>query len=138
MLSPAQILTNRYQFERFCKKVIADERRDFDKEVLRRAKYECNFSDLPPVMTESFCTMEPYPGECYIFKANGYPVPIRSDRLIDVLLSFTADEYSILLLAYALKFTDKDIAAELSTSRSNIQRKRKMLFEILQRKMKED
>lgn len=138
MLTPAQKLKNQYEFEAFCKKVIADERKDFDKAVRRRAKRECNFSDLPPAMSEMFRAREPYPGECYIFKAKDQPIPIYSDRLAEALLSLTDDECSIVLLAYGLDFTDKDIAALIGVSRSTVQRRRDMLFTILKKKLKEE
>ena len=138
MLTPAQKLKNQYELEAFSKKVIADERRDFDKEVRRRAKKECNFSDLPPAMPESFRSREPYPGECYIFKAMDQAIPIYSDRLAEALLSLTADECSIVLLSYGLDFKDREIAALIGVPRSTVQRRRGILFEILQRKMKEE
>lgn len=138
MLTPAQKLKNQYEFEAFCKKVIAQERKDFDKSVERRAKRECNFSDLPPSLPESFRSREPYPGECYIFKVMNQPVPIYSDRLAEALLSFSADECSIVLLSYGMDFKDREIAALIGMSRSTVQRRRDMLFTILQKKMKEE
>ena len=138
MLTPAQKLENQYKFEAFCKKVMVGELRDFEKAIERRGKKECNFSDLPPYLPETFRSKEPYPGECYIFKAKGHQVPIYSDRLAEILLSFTADECSIVLLSYGLDFKDREIAALTGMSRSSIQRRRSTLFMILQQKMKEE
>lgn len=135
-LSPAQIRKNRYEFELFCKKVIRGERCDYFRKLMNRAEHEMSFSDLPTGTAERLRATDEIPGECYNFDVYGYKVPIRSDLLAEVLLSFTAEEYSILLLSYALEFSDKSISELLGKSRSGIQRQRSELYEILKEKMR--
>lgn len=138
MLTAKQKLKNQYQFETFCKDVIVKERKDFDKSVRNRSKKEFTFSELPSYVPETFRSKDLYPGECYIFVVKGIRVPIRNDRLADALFSFTAEECSILLLHYALEFTDEDIAAFFGRPRSTINYRKNQLFKILLQKMKEE
>ena len=126
----------RYQFESFCKKVIAHERCDYLRWKLRYVENETNFSDLPAAYLEGLNIPDGYPGEEYVFHVYGYQVPIRNEQLIDALLDIGSEERSILLLYYSLGLKDPEIAKLLHTSRSRIQRLRAKTFNELQKKMR--
>ena len=46
-LSPSQIKTVRHQFDCFCKKVLREECRDYERQLARKWEKETTFSDLP-------------------------------------------------------------------------------------------
>ena len=64
-------------------------------------------------------------------------VPIRNDRLAEILLALGDEGYSILLLYYSLQLRDREIASLLGLSRSKIQKDRKILFDELKKRMVE-
>lgn len=135
-LSLSQQVTIRYQFEFFCKKVIDGERCDYLRELARRTKREISFSELPEtwldhLMIESVC-----PVEQYRFNVCGYPIAIKSDRLAEALLDMGAETYSILLLAYCLEFSDREIGILLGQARSSVQRRRQQSLAELKSKLR--
>lgn len=126
----------RYQFEAFCKKVISGERCDYLRELMRRSEWESSFSDLPTAILDRLYTMDDDPAEQFTFRVYGHLIPIRNDRLVESLLDLGPEAYSILLLAYALQISDREIGDLLGVSRSKIQRDRQKLFVELSRRMR--
>lgn len=82
-------------------------------------------------MIESLC-----PVEQYRFNVCGYPVFIQSDRLAEALLDMGAETYSILLLAYCLEFSDREIGVLLGQARSSVQRRRQQSLAELKSKLR--
>ena len=124
----------RYQFEIFCMKVIDGERCDYLRKLMKKMGWESSFSDLPEAVLTSLCTFDSDPAEQYIF---GHRIPIRNDRLAEILLALGDEGYSILLLYYSLQLRDREIASLLGLSRSKIQKDRKILFDELKKRMVE-
>lgn len=135
-LSLSQQTTIRYQFEFFCKKVIDGERCDYLRELTRRAKREISFSEMPEAWQEHLIIEDLCPVEQYRFNVCGYPVSIRSDRLAEALLDLGAETYSILLLAYCLEFSDREIGVLLGQARSSVQRHRQQSLAELKSKLR--
>ncbi len=134
--SPSPKIRIQYQFEAFCKKVINGERCDYLRELLRRSEWESSFSDIPAAVLDRLYTLDDDPAEQYVFYVHGHPIPIRNDRLAESLLAFGTEGYSILLLAYSLELSDREIGELLGRSRSKIQRDRQRLFAELKKEMK--
>ena len=135
-LSLSQQTTIRYQFEFFCNKVIDGERCDYLRELTRRANREISFSDLSEAWLDHLMLGNLCPVEQYRFNVCGYPVSIQSDRLAEALLEMGAETYSILLLAYCLEFTDREIGILLGQARSSVQRHRKQSLAELKSKLR--
>lgn len=93
----------RYQFEIFCMKVIDGERCDYLRKLMKKMEWESSFSDLPETVLTSLCTFDSDPAEQYIFHVYGHQIPIRNDRLAEILLALGDEGYSILLLYYSLQ-----------------------------------
>ena len=113
----------RYQFEIFCMKVIDGERCDYLRKLMKKMEWESSFSDLPEAVLTNLCT--------------GHQIPIKNDRLAEILLALGDEGYSILLLYYSLQLKDREIASLLGLSRSKIQKDRKLLFNELKKRMVE-
>ena len=92
---------------------------------------------LPETVLTSLCTFDSDPAEQYIFHVYGHQIPIRNDRLAEILLALGDEGYSILLLYYSLQLKDREIASLLGLSRSKIQKDRKILFNELKKRMVE-
>lgn len=127
----------RYQFEIFCMKIIDGERCDYLRQLMRKMEWESSFSDLPEAVLTNLCTFDSDPAEQYIFHVYGHKIPIKNDRLAEILLALGDEGYSILLLYYSLQLKDREIASLLGLSRSKIQKDRKILFDELRKRMVE-
>ena len=57
--------------------------------------------------------------------------------LAESLLELGAEAYSILLLAYCLDLSDREIAGLLGTSRSTVQRRRQHFLDDIRKRMEE-
>lgn len=134
-LSPSQKTRVRYQFESFCKKVLRGERCDYYREQQRMSAREICFSDLPTSLLDRLCATDDYQTERYAFEVCGHRLVIRSDRLAESLLDLGAEAYSILLLAYCLDLSDREIASLLGTSRSTVQRRRQQFLNDIRKRM---
>lgn len=62
---------------------------------------------LPETVLTSLCTFDSNPAEQYIFHVYGHQIPIRNDRLAEILLALGDEGYSILLLYYSLQLKDR-------------------------------
>ena len=127
----------RYQFESFCMKVIDGERCDYFRQLMKKMEWESSFSDLSEAVLTNLCTFDSDPAEQYIFHVYGHQIPIKNDRLAEILLALGDEGYSILLLYYSLQLKDREIASLLGLSRSKIQKDRKVLFDELRKRMVE-
>lgn len=127
----------RYQFEIFCMKIIDGERCDYFRQLMKKMEWESSFSDLPEAVLTNLCTFDSNPAEQYIFHVYGHQIPIKNDRLAEILLALGDEGYSILLLYYSLQLKDREIASLLGLSRSKIQKDRKVLFDELRKRMVE-
>lgn len=74
---------------------------------MKKMGWESSFSDLPEAVLTSLCTFDSDPAEQYIFHVYGHRIPIRNDRLAEILLALGDEGYSILLLYYSLQLRDR-------------------------------
>ena len=77
----------RYQFESFCMKVIDGERCDYFRQLMKKMEWESSFSDLSEAVLTNLCTFDSDPAEQYIFHVYGHQIPIKNDRLAEILLA---------------------------------------------------
>lgn len=136
-LSPSRKTSIRYQFESFCKKVLRNERSDYDREQRRRAAREQLFSELPTALLDRLGASDDYQAESYVFEVFGHSVTIRSDRLGEALLDMGTQASDILLLAYCLELSDREIAEALGLTRSTVQRRRQQFLSTIKKRMEE-
>lgn len=136
-LSPSRKTSIRYQFESFCKKVLRNERSDYDREQCRRTAREQLFSELPAALLDRLGAMDDYHAESYVFEVFGHSVIIHSDRLGEALLDLGRSASDILLLAYCLELSDREIADALGLSRSTVQRRRHHSLSAIKKRMEE-
>ena len=133
-LTPSQKKTVRHQFDSFCRKVLREEARDYLRELMRRAAHEVPLSELSEEQMERLYALDEYPSEAIHFDVQGYDVAINNEKLADALTALPDDKRDIVLLAYFLDMTDREIADKLNMVRYTIQRKRvKSLKEMKQR-----
>lgn len=125
----------RYQFEKFSKLVISGERCDYMRKLSRSACREIPFSGLPAGVVANFPADDGDPAAQYIFRLYGHQISVKNDRLAESILDFGTNGH-IILLAYFVELSDREIAELIGSSRSKVQRDRKKLFLELEKRMK--
>ena len=123
-LSPSQIKTVRHQFDSFCKKVLREESRDYERQLAHILEREITFSDLSESILSRIGVMDEYPSDHTYFDVLDYRVAVRNDQLAKALASLPSKKRDVVLLAFFLDMNDAEIAEKFNVVRTTIQRRR--------------
>ena len=123
-LSPSQIKTVRHQFDCFCKKVLREESRDYERQLARRREKETIFSDLPDAVLSQMGEIDDYPSDHTYFDVLDYRIAVRNEQLAIALASLPSKKRDVVLLAFFLDMNDSEIAEKFNVVRTTIQRRR--------------
>ena len=99
-LSPSQIKTVRHQFDCFCKKVLREESRDYERQLARRREKETIFSDLPDAVLSQIGEIDDYPSDHTYFDVLDYRIAVRNEQLAKALASLPSKKRDVVLLAF--------------------------------------
>lgn len=136
-LSSSQKQTIQHQFDCICKRVLADEAKDYLKEICRRAAHETTFSELSEQEMNQLYTMDKYFSEDQFFNVLGYDVAIKDGLIAEALRLLPEQRRDIILLFYFLEMTDKEIGEVLNLVRSTVQYQRTRSLEQLKKLMED-
>lgn len=109
-LTPSQKKTVRHQFDSFCRKVLREEARDYERHIAWRSDHEVSLSELSEEQERQMYVLDKYPSEQTHFHVQGYDVAIENEDLANALTVLPDDKRDIVLLAYFLDMTDQEIA----------------------------
>lgn len=123
-LSPSQIKTVRHQFDSFCKKVLREESRDYERQLAHSLEREITFSDLSESILSQIGVMDEYPSDHTYFDVLDYRVAVRNNQLAKALASLPSKKRDVVLLAFFLDMNDAEIAEKFNVVRTTIQRRR--------------
>lgn len=123
-LSPSQIKTVRHQFDSFCKKVLREESRDYERQLAHSLEREITFSDLSESILSQISVMDEYPSDHTYFDVLDYRVAVRNNQLAKALASLPSKKRDVVLLAFFLDMNDAEIAEKFNVVRTTIQRRR--------------
>ena len=123
------------QFDAFCKKVIRNEARNYMKHIAWQSKHEVSLSELSGEQSNHIYILDQYPSDVTQFTVGEHRVAVHDDRLAQALGSLDGDKRDILLLAYFLDLSDKEIADKLNVARSTIQYKRTSSLKEMRQRM---
>ena len=123
-LSPSQIKTVRHQFDSFCKKVLREESRDYERQLAHSLEHEITFSDLSEAILSQIGVMDEYPSDHTYFDVLDYRVAVRNNQLAKALASLPSKKRDVVLLAFFLDMNDAEIAERFNVVRTTIQRRR--------------
>ena len=112
-LTPSQKKTVRHQFDSFCRKVLREEARDYERHIAWRSNHEVSLSQLSEEQERQMYVLDEYPSEQTHFHVQGYDVAIENEDLANALTVLPDDKRDIVLLAYFLDMTDQEIADKL-------------------------
>ena len=123
-LSSSQIKTVRHQFNSFCKKVLREESRDYERQLAHILEREITFSDLSESILSRIGVMDEYPSDHTYFDVLDYRVAVRNNQLAKALASLPSKKRDVVLLAFFLDMNDAEIAEKFNVVRTTIQRRR--------------
>ena len=123
-LSSSQIKTVRHQFDSFCKKVLREESRDYERQLAHILEREITFSDLSESILSRIGVMDEYPSDHTYFDVLDYRVAVRNNQLAKALASLPSKKRDVVLLAFFLDINDDEIAEKFNVVRTTIQRRR--------------
>ena len=72
-LTPSQKKTVRHQFDSFCRKVLREEARDYERHIAWRSDHEVSLSELSEEQERQMYVLDEYPSEQTHFHVRGYP-----------------------------------------------------------------
>ena len=133
-LTPSQKKTVRHQFDSFCRKVLREEARDYERHIAWRSNHEVSLSELSEERVRQMYVLDRYPSEQIHFHVQGYNVTIENENLANALMVLSGDKRDI-VLAYFLDMTDQEIADKLDMVRRTVQYKRAQSLKELKKEM---
>lgn len=134
-LTPSQKKTVRHQFDSFCRKVLREEARDYERHIAWRSNHEVSLSELSEEQERQMYVLDEYPSEQTHFHVRGYDVAIENENLANALTVLPDDKRDIVLLAFFLDMTDQEIADKLDMVRRTVQYKRAQSLKELKKEM---
>ena len=84
-LTPSQKKTVRHQFDSFCRKVLREEARDYERHIAWRSDHEVSLSELSEEQERQMYVLDEYPSEQTHFHVRGYDVAIENEDLANAL-----------------------------------------------------
>lgn len=112
------------QFDAFCKSVLRNEARNFQRSMRRQRRRVTPLEAVPLTKWDKLSTLDSYPSDSFVFSSHGYSMCIDNELVAAAFADLSATEQSILILRCALDMTDAEIGAHLKMSRSAVQRRR--------------
>lgn len=123
-LNASQMETVCHQFDSLCRKILRDESRDYKKHIAWRARNEICFSEMSEDRLAEICSWDDYPAERTHFYVLGYRIEVQNDELAGALMMLPDKKRDVVLLAYFMEMSDREIAARLNVVGSTVQRRR--------------
>lgn len=123
-LTPSQKKTVRHQFDSFCRKVLREEARDYIKHIAWQNDHEVSLSELSEEQKMQLYGVDEYPSEQFHFQVQGFGITVKDEKLADALAALSDEKRDIVLLAYIMGMTDKEIAEVMNIVRRTVQYKR--------------
>ena len=121
------------QFDCLSKKVIKRAVKKGYRDMKRREKRECPFSDIPDYEQERFGTFDKYESDYTVFNILGIEVWVEDDQLSEVLKTLTEKKRNIILLSYFMDMSDSEISEFIKIPRSNVQYHRTKTLETMKK-----
>ena len=126
------------QFDCLSKKVIKRAVMKGCRDMKRREKRECSFSDLPDYQQERFGECDKYASDYTVFNVLGIEVWVENDKLSEALKALTEKKRNIILLSYFMDMSDREIGELLDMARRTVQHRRTDTLAELRKRMEDD
>ena len=124
------------QFDCLSKKVIKRAVKKGYRDMKRREKHECLFSDIPDYEQSCFGELDKYESDYTVFNILGIEVWVEDDQLSEALKTLTEKKRNIILLS-VMDMSDSEISEFIKIPRSNVQYHRTKTLEAMRKIMEE-
>ena len=125
------------QFDCLSKKVIKRAVKKGYRDMKRREKHECLFSDIPDYEQSRFGELDKYESDYTVFNILGIEVWVEYEQLSEALKTLTEKKRNIILLSYFMDMSDSEISEFIKIPRSNLQYHRTKTLEAMRKIMEE-
>ena len=123
-LTSSQKQTIRHQFDSFCKKILREEKVDYQRKLASQMNREIPFSDLTQKQIDELRVTDKYPSDLNFFKVLDFEVGVENDLLAEALKSLSPVSRDIVLLSYFMDYSDIEISELLNIVRRTVQYRR--------------
>ena len=134
-LSKERQLTIEHQFDCYCKKILREESRNIKKKLFREYDWQKDLQDIARISAKELVYIDIYPFEEEFFEVLNCLVAVQNENLAHALQILSEDKREIILLAYFLDMSDREIAEKLNLFRSTVQRNRTIALKILKEQL---
>ena len=134
-LSQDEKNTIRHQFDCYCKKILREESRNIKKKLFREYDRQKDLQDIAQISAKELVYIDIYPFEEEFFEVLNCLVAVQNENLAHALQILSEDKREIILLAYFLDMSDREIAEKLNLFRSTVQRNRTNALKILKEQL---
>ena len=129
--------TIRHQFDRFCQKILHDEKVDYIREQEYLKQHEITFDEIPEKELDKVHVLDEYDVEYDHFQVLGYDIAVKDILLAEALKELSDRKRNVILLSYFMEMSDSDIAKEMQLVRETIYLHRKGSIKILKKIIEE-
>lgn len=128
----------RLQFDCLARKVVGTTVKDYNRDLVRRAKRETPFCELSEMEINHIGAVDEYSVEFTVFDVLGNEVRIYDERLCEAIKKLAESRRNILLMSYFLEMTDAEIAAVMKMERYSVCRNRLRTLKLIKDMYEED
>ena len=129
--------TIRHQFDRFCQKVLHDEKVDYIRKQEHLKQHEITFDEVPGKELYKLLVFDEYEAEHEHFSLYGYDIAVKDTLLAEALKELSDRKRNVILLSYFMEMSDADIARKMNLVQSTISQHKKESIKILKKMMEE-
>lgn len=122
-----------HAFDSFCKKVMRNEARNIYREWNRLHRYEIPISALTYEQLSELFTSDSYFAHERVFPIYGVQVIVSDDELAEAIERLSDRRRNIILSAYFLDLTDREIGERLDMLRATVQYQRQRALDDLRK-----
>jgi len=120
-------------FDSFCKKVLKNHARNYEKQLRKYNSQECYLEDVSlNIKLQPAFSASPYE-EAYIFRVMNMDIIVNDFLLGAALEKLNDDQRDIVLLSYFLEMTDQEIAECLNLIRRTVSYRRSVILKKLKK-----
>lgn len=109
-----------HTFDSFCKKILKYKARDYFKKLKQQAEREISFSELSEQDFAKLSVTDEYFKDAFSFSVMGHDITVSDELIAEALNALPADRRDIILLAYFLNMSDREIAERLNIVRRTV------------------
>lgn len=124
-------------FDAYCKRLLRNELIDAYREHRRQREKEIPISALTAEELRQLQYTDEYYPDRRVFPVLTWSVEVRDSDLVQALSDLPGDQRTIVLLAYLLELSDREIAELMGLSRSTVQYRRKQALTALRKILEE-